>query len=599
MPTPAAVYMGSVVFSSGTAGGGGGGGGGDGGGGGGGGGAFEEAEKEIEAEIEEDPGECDETLVSALLAPTIAVSSRTMRFNFTTLEADPTAVSRTHDYESTPNDLMGSFALRVLQNDDGDIAPVKEGREEGGSSDVDLPSWLIQPITSLEIINEALKKEPKKAPPRPRETSSSPNVINVALMIQRGRLRWEIMFGSRVASLSASVTEDGALELRTTDVLKEEHEMFDFGRIPLRKTHPIVKMEPGGGDASEVPKTTHPVVVKAEPGGGGDAGGAGGGVPIMKPGHMTRLPAVLRSDPGAATTLLKNRGGEIVMRGMDEQGHSFLLRLYVVIGAHDPGPGDGVREFVTGIGSGEFTRVPLAVPGMRASSVEARRRWKNMSPIVGFRTFLMGTSTSDETSKEVHKLRGAEMALNTIAVHSGAMPNWDELTRRVDIARSRCFGKTLEFLCSSVPLGARKPPFLFPPTHVMVEEYVRFLKLKHKVKDYASQILSPPMIADPITGVKLLDEVWHIHISMPSYDADCRALTGGHVVQHVPALAEHAMIRYEHTWSELEDDKSWCDAYAVERRLLTGTPLLEANQELMRIWPEPEYDDDSYDDGCC
>jgi len=86
---------------------------------------------------------------------------------------------------------------------------------------------------------------------------------------------------------------------------------------------------------------------------------------------------------------------------------------------------------------------------------------------------------------------------------------------------------------------------------------------------------------------------------MPSYDADCRALTGGHVVQHVPALAEHAMIRYEQTWRELEEDKSWCDAYAVERRLLTGTPLLEANQELMRIWPEPEYDDDSYDDGCC
>ena len=134
----------------------------------------------------------------------------------------------------------------------------------------------------------------------------------------------------------------------------------------------------------------------------------------------------------------------------------------------------------------------------------------------------------------------------------------------------------------------------------MVEEYVRFLKLKHKVKDYASQFLSPPMIADPITGVKLLDEVWHIHISMPSYDADCRALTGGHVVQHVPALAEHAMIRYEQTWRELEEDKSWCDAYAVERRLLTGTPLLEANQELMRIWPEAEYDDDSYgDDGCC
>ena len=566
MPTPAAVYMGSVRFSSGTA---------------GGGGAFEEAE--------EDPGDCDETLVSALLAPTIAVSSRTMRFNFTTLEADPTAVSRTHDYESVPNDLMGSFALRVLQNDDGDIAPVKEGGEEGGSSDVDLPSWLIQPITSLEIINEALHKElKKKAPPRPRETS---NVI--ALMNHHATQR-EIKFGSRVASLSASVTEGGALELRTTDVLKEEHEMFDFGRIPLRKTHPIVKMEPGGGDASEVRKTSHPIVVKAEPGGGGDAGGAGGGVPIMKPGHMTRLPAVLCSDPGAATTLLKNRGGEIVMRGMDEQGHSFLLRLYVVIGAHDPGDDYGAptRYFSPGFEHREQPRVPLAVPGMRASSIEARRRWKNMSPVEGFRTFLMGTSTSDETSKEVHKLRGAEMALKTIAVHSGAMPNWDELTRRVDIARSRCFGKTLE-----IPMLCARS---FPPTHVMVEEYARFLKLKHKVKDYASQELSPPMIADPITGVKLLDEVWHIHISMPSYDADCRALTGGHVVQHVPALAEDAMIRYMRTWCQLEDDKSWCDAYAVERRLLTGTPLLEANQELMRIWPEAEYDDDSYgEDGCC
>ena len=133
----------------------------------------------------------------------------------------------------------------------------------------------------------------------------------------------------------------------------------------------------------------------------------------------------------------------------------------------------------------------------------ALRQWQETSPVVAFRTFLMGTS--EHTTSRVRKLHGAEMALKTIASQVGALPHWDELARRVENARSRCFGKTLE-----IPLGAHS----FPETSVMVEEYKRFLRIKHKAKDYASTDLSPPMEEDNITGVKLLDEIWHIHIAM-------------------------------------------------------------------------------------
>ncbi|XRB15556.1 hypothetical protein RI054_10g53960 [Pseudoscourfieldia marina] len=555
---------------------------------------------------------CHSRLVALLLnrdhTKLMTTRRRTVRFNFATLEANPDAVSRTSDYESTPNALLGSFAIRV-QEDDMCHVPIPT------DDVVDIPSWITQPVeesvfaltyklfdgpmkyhtdfeksmhamvddddvykpikTKLIEAEKAVEaaRAQKYIPPPPPGTGTWYHVEEIldsydALngeekkriddnirkceqetrdlkLSKHARLEElcpNIHYSSRVASISAHVTADDALELRTRAMLKGnpfDPGSFDFGK-PLRRrdTLPTVKTEPG---TTSTPRE-------------------GGG------GSMTRLPEIMKSDPGKATELCLNRGGEIVLRGSDEDGHTFVLRLYVVIAAHDPGD--------------EPNNVPISVPGMQASSTMARRQWQETSPVVAFRTFLMGTSGQTTTSR-VRRLHGAEMALKTIASQVGALPRWDELARRVENARSHCFGKTLE-----IPLGTHS----FPETSVMVEEYKRFLRIKHKAKDYASTETSPPMEADKITGVKLLDEIWHIHIAMPSYDDDCRAFTGGYVMQHVPALAEEASWRYESVWEHLNSDEAFVTAYEHEE---SNNP----SGSYVRIWPRLAPDASS--DGCC
>ncbi|XRB22985.1 hypothetical protein RI054_33g128370 [Pseudoscourfieldia marina] len=567
------------------------------------------------------------------------VVTRTMRFNFATLEANPEAVSRTSDYESTPNALRGSFAI-LIQDDkeDGNVVPKKTTDDDV----VDIPSWITQPVQdssealfeklfygpeedtdfdkSMRAIVEeddvyksskaklieaekALKTaESERGPRFIRETrddgrttmrdlhaSSSLNddekkkIDTCRKCIQEVRNLSEskykrlreicanIQYSSRVASISARVTADDALELHTHAMLKGkpyDFGSFDFGK-PLRRRQdlPTVKVEPG----------TAPTMVKTEH---GKTAPPTTSTPREGGGSMTRLPEIMQSDPGKATELCLNRGGEIVLRGSDEDGHTFVLRLYVVIAAHDPGD--------------DPDNVPISVPNMQASSSMALRQWQETSPVVAFRTFLMGTS--EQTTSRVRKLHGAEMALKTIASQVGALPHWDELARRVENARSRCFGKTLE-----IPLGAHS----FPETSVMVEEYKRFLRIKHKAKDYASTDLSPPMEEDNITGVKLLDEIWHIHIAMPSYDDDCRAFTGGYVMQHVPALADEAYLRYQRVWQLFQQDEEFepfLKAYEYEEQNLSGrSPVLDLACVYMRIWPRTVQDwaYEPGDGGCC
>jgi hypothetical protein len=41
----------------------------------------------------------------------------------------------------------------------------------------------------------------------------------------------------------------------------------------------------------------------------------------------------------------------------------------------------------------------------------------------------------------------------------------------------------------------------------LVREYERFIQIKTDAEDWTSMVMSPPMHRDPITGLRLIDEV--------------------------------------------------------------------------------------------
>ena len=128
----------------------------------------------------------------------------------------------------------------------------------------------------------------------------------------------------------------------------------------------------------------------------------------------------------------------------------------------------------------------------------------------------------------------------------------------------------------------------------LVREYRRFLTLKTREEDWTSTILSPPMEYDPYTNCRILDEVWHLHISSPNYVEDIQLLTNGHQIQHHPVLRESAQPRYV-LCRELAETMI---ADADE----PGVLLSETSDWKHRLWPViPEYDssDDYGSDGCC
>lgn len=44
----------------------------------------------------------------------------------------------------------------------------------------------------------------------------------------------------------------------------------------------------------------------------------------------------------------------------------------------------------------------------------------------------------------------------------------------------------------------------------LVREYERFIQIKTDAEDWTSMVMSPPMQRDPITGLRLIDEVWTV-----------------------------------------------------------------------------------------
>jgi len=237
----------------------------------------------------------------------------------------------------------------------------------------------------------------------------------------------------------------------------------------------------------------------------------------------------LRSAPGQGHKLAADRGGYLDFTGVDTEAGTLLAwRLYVVIAADEID------------------------------------RWS--SPQNQFLSLLMGTHPRLGASSLVSHLGSGVLKI----IHSFVKraPTWAELEREVEQAGLHLCDESL----SPVQL---------------VYQYRAFLALKVEREDWMSIELSPPMIAH--NGKRLIDEVWHLHIAMSSYEEDCALLSGGHIITHQPVLMEQALDRYRHTYA------LHCACCAT------------LGQELdHRCWPDPQLSVTTtvtttytWDGGCC
>lgn len=127
-------------------------------------------------------------------------------------------------------------------------------------------------------------------------------------------------------------------------------------------------------------------------------------------------------------------------------------------------------------------------------------------------------------------------------------------------------------------------PSMLSPAQ-LVNQYRHFLALKVEQEDWWSEKMSPPMI--DYKGTRLIDEVWHVHISMDCYEDDCRLLSGGHIITHQATLGPVALERYRNTY-----------ALHLERCESLDEEIDEC------CWPDPDDGESSIDsailyDGCC
>jgi len=227
----------------------------------------------------------------------------------------------------------------------------------------------------------------------------------------------------------------------------------------------------------------------------------------------------MKSLQGQYDKLAEGRGGYLDLEGTDSTtGKKHSWRLYCVI----------------------------------AADADMPSVWTH--PSEQFATLLLGTHPRLGACSPVARLE--ESILRIIHSFVKMSPIWTDLEDKVEQAKLH--------LCGS----ASKPEF---SPAVLVHQYRAFLALKVQEQDWPSEKLSPPMIE--YRGVRLVDEVWHLHIAMDCYEEDSMLLTGGHVIQHQPVLEDQARERYRHT-------------YNLHRRRCK-----KAGQEIdRRCWPHPDDD---------
>lgn len=236
----------------------------------------------------------------------------------------------------------------------------------------------------------------------------------------------------------------------------------------------------------------------------------------------------LQSRPSQGQELFDHRGGYLVFMGTGWDMGIHAWRLYVVIAAD-------------------------------ASS----SAWTH--PDDKFMTFLMGTHPRVGAQSLINRLDEGPLRL----IHSfmKRAPIWRDLEDEVERAELH--------LCDPSCLSSAQ----------LVKQYRHFLALKVEQQDWLSERISPPMIE--YEGTRLIDEVWHVHISMSCYADDCQLLSGGYVITHQAVLGCDAIDRYRYTY-----DLHWerCDSI--------GEEIDEC------CWPDPDdLDDlsvsDGWNSGCC
>ena len=246
-------------------------------------------------------------------------------------------------------------------------------------------------------------------------------------------------------------------------------------------------------------------------------------------GAVKGLPAAGRGGGGVLSGQVGDDGaltlnvGDITMRAGSHQLKSLLADRggYLTL--------QGSRPLPTTRGSGGEKKLLWHLYVVIAASTGANT-WA--SPRETFRSFLLGTHERLGRSSPVRHLAGKEIPIEVINSFVKRAPVWRDLEARVAEAD----------LTPEAGEDAHIPP------RDIVLAYRQFLEIKTNERDWASLNISPPMIVDPMTDNRLIDEAWHLHIEMDCYEEDCRLLTGGHVIEHMPVLFDKAFPRYERTF---------------------------------------------------
>ena len=140
----------------------------------------------------------------------------------------------------------------------------------------------------------------------------------------------------------------------------------------------------------------------------------------------------------------------------------------------------------------------------------------------------------------------------------------------------------------------------------LVEQYILFLRAKCHFADWLPDKVAPPMLWDTPdipaheagTGDEAIGDVWACHSTSPTYDEDCRILTGGRLIapltpelmqsKHIrDAMQPFASARDSDAWSRKGSDQppSWAESYDKTYKWLSGQGDVVLDRDL---WPDPE-----------
>lgn len=195
----------------------------------------------------------------------------------------------------------------------------------------------------------------------------------------------------------------------------------------------------------------------------------------------------LQTMPGQGTLLVKRRGGHLDLKGKNQfTDEQYSCRIYTVIAADET------------------------------------MGWTD--PYDQFIALLMGTHARLGAASPVSWLN--TLCLRNIFAFVKRAPQWKDLEKEVE--------SKLLWRCDN-GLSAK----------LLVDQYQAFLDLKVERQDWLSTELSPPMME--YGGLRLIDEVWHLHIAMGCYEEDCKLLSKGYVITHQPILGDALTERWRHT----------------------------------------------------